>query len=199
MGKVITIGREFGSNGRAIAQKLAKVLNIGFYDKEIIHLAAEKTNLSEEMVQKADESKANPWFYEIANYDIGRGYISVETVNDAAFRAESKVIKQIAEDEDCIIVGRCADYILREKTDSRHIFIYAPLNFRIHTVCKRDQLSERDAASVVKKMDKRRRQYYNYYTDRDWNDLRQYDMAFDASIFSVQEAVDLLAAVYRHL
>lgn len=197
MGKVITIGREFGSNGRAIAQELSEALGIQFYDKELIEMAAKKSKLSDEDLAEIDETRANPWIYSSVGYQVGSGYTTVEPINDLLYQAEASVIRDVAESEDCIIVGRCSDYVLKDKIDSRHVFVYAPLNYRLSVVMNRDNLDEKKARSVIKKVDKRRRLYYNFYTDRNWNDLRNYDLSLDSSIFSMQDIIGILTEVYE--
>lgn len=197
MGKVITIGREFGSNGRAIARELSEALGIQFYDKELIEMAAKKSKLSDEDLAEIDETRANPWIYSSVGYQVGSGYTTVEPINDLLYQAEASVIRDVAESEDCIIVGRCSDYVLKDKIDSRHVFVYAPFNYRLSVVMNRDNLDEKKARSVIKKVDKRRRLYYNFYTDRNWNDLRNYDLSLDSSIFSMQDIIGILTEVYE--
>lgn len=197
MGKVITIGREFGSNGRAIARELSEALSIQFYDKELIEMAAKKSKLSDEDLAEIDETRANPWIYSSVGYQVGSGYTTVEPINDLLYQAEASVIRDVAESENCIIVGRCSDYVLKDKIDSRHVFVYAPLNYRLSVVMNRDNLDEKKARSVIKKVDKRRRLYYNFYTDRNWNDLRNYDLSLDSSIFSMQDIIGILTEVYE--
>ncbi len=197
MGKVITIGREFGSNGRAIARELSEALGIQFYDKELIEMAAKKSKLSDEDLAEIDETRANPWIYSSVGYQVGSGYTTVEPINDLLYQAEASVIRDVAESENCIIVGRGSDYVLKDKIDSRHVFVYAPLNYRLSVVMNRDNLDEKKARSVIKKVDKRRRLYYNFYTDRNWNDLRNYDLSLDSSIFSMQDIIGILTEVYE--
>ena len=197
MGKVITIGREFGSNGRAIARELSEALGIQFYDKELIEMAAKKSKLSDEDLAEIDETRANPWIYSSVGYQVGSGYTTVEPINDLLYQAEASVIRDVAESENCIIVGRCSDYVLKDKIASRHVFVYAPLNYRLSVVMNRDNLDEKKARSVIKKVDKRRRLYYNFYTDRNWNDLRNYDLSLDSSIFSMQDIIGILTEVYE--
>ena len=108
MGKVITIGREFGSNGRAIARELSEALGIQFYDKELIEMAAKKSKLSDEDLAEIDETRANPWIYSSVGYQVGSGYTTVEPINDLLYQAEASVIRDVAESENCIIVGRCS-------------------------------------------------------------------------------------------
>lgn len=134
MGKVITIAREFGSGGRIIAQSLAEQLKIGFYDKNLITLAAERKNLPEERLERVDERRENPWRYDMEDDIAIQRQFYYEPLNDVLFEAQSEIIKEKAETEDCVIVGRCADYLLRIKPDCRCVFITAPLEKRIRTI-----------------------------------------------------------------
>lgn len=197
MGKVLTIGRQFGSNGRLIAKNAAKALGVKFYDKELIGMAADRSNLAKEDLAEIDETRANPWFYSSVGYSVGSGYQTTVPINDVLFQAESEVIREIADKEDCIIVGRCSNYVLRRKIDVRHIFIYAPLEVRIETIANRKQLDSRGAEALIKKVDKRRRLYYNFYTDMKWGNISDYDLLIDSSTFSTEDVTQLLIDTFN--
>ena len=122
-----------------------------------------------------------------------------EPMNDVLFETEKKVILELAEKEDCIIVGRCANYVLREKENVRNIFFYAPLEERIKTIMERASVDEKEAAYLIKKIDKQRRYYYNSYTDRRWEDMEQYDICMDTVKMSVDSILDILCAVYESI
>ncbi|WP_281672311.1 AAA family ATPase [Pseudoramibacter alactolyticus] len=192
MGKVLTIGREYGSDGRAIAREAAQALGVAFCDKERIRQITKMAKLPE-MVRQYD---ADHLEYEVDDYHIGRGYFTVETDDAFTYHLESAVMAQVAAAEDAVIVGRCGDYVLRDKADSRHIFIYAPFDYRVKLVSRRDAVSPEDAARVVKQMDLRRSQYYTYYTDRSWNDLRHYHLSFDAAAFSRDNSIRILIQAF---
>jgi cytidylate kinase len=199
MTRIITIGREFGSNGRAIAKELAETLDISFYDNELITLAAQKSKVPAEVFAKADEKKSNPLLYSSIEYQVGQGYSSIAPINDVLYQAQSDTIREVADKEDCVIVGRCADFVLENHPRCRHIFIFAPMDVRVATVRRRENLDERGAQAMIKKMDKQRRLYYNYYTDRKWGDLKNYDISLDSSVFERAQIIDLLKVVYAQL
>jgi cytidylate kinase len=192
MGKVLTIGREYGSDGRAIAREAAQALGIAFYDKERIRQITQMAKLPE-MVRRHDADRLE---YEVDDYNVGRGYFTVETDDAFTYHLESAVIAQVAAAEDAVIVGRCGNYVLRDKADSRHVFIYAPFDYRVQLVARRDAVSPEDAVRIVKQMDLRRSHYYTYYTDQSWNDLRQYHLSFDAAAFTRDIAVRILIQAF---
>ncbi len=192
MGKVLTIGREYGSDGRAIAREAAQALGIAFYDKERIRQITQMAKLPE-MVRRHDADRLE---YEVDDYNVGRGYFTVETDDAFTYHLESAVIAQVAAAEDAVIVGRCGNYVLRDKADSRHVFIYAPFDYRVQLVARRDAVSPEDAVRIVKQMDLRRSHYYTYYTDQSWNDLRRYHLSFDAAAFTRDIAVRILIQAF---
>ena len=197
--RIITINRMYGSNGRRIGRKLAQELGIHFYDKELILLASEKRGIDipyEELV-KLDETRASSWRYPVDDqYQMEPKYRH-DPLNDVLFAAEKEVIQEIAQKEDCVIVGRCANDILEGQC--RSVYIYAPLEKRIETVVERAKTDEKTARALIKKMDKQRRIFYNYYTDKKWNDMEQYDLCIDSSKFTDEEIVTMLASMYAHI
>ena len=197
--RIITIGRQYGSNGRSIAQKLSDKLGIHYYDKELIYLASQKNDISYEELLKVDEKRADPWRYPVEDDMQMNRRFRYEPMNDVLFETEKKWILELAEKEDCIIVGRCANYVLREKENVRNIFFYAPLEERIKTIMERASVDEKEAAYLIKKIDKQRRYYYNSYTDRRWEDMEQYDICMDTVKMSVDSILDILCAVYESI
>lgn len=197
MGKVIAVGREFGSNGRKIAQALAEHLGIKYYDKELITLAAKKKNLSEERLQEVDEKRESPWRYTFDENMAMERQFRYEPLNDVLFHAQSEIIREAAETEDCVIVGRCANYILRDFEDCRSVFIYAPMKARVKTIRARTVLNDKESEQLIKKVDKQRKYYYNNYTDEKWGSMKGYDLCLDSSRFSMKEILDVLEALYR--
>ena len=189
MGKVITIAREFGSGGRIIAQSLAEQLKIGFYDKNLITLAAERKNLPEERLERVDERRENPWRYDMEDDIAIQRQFYYEPLNDVLFEAQSEIIKEKAETEDCVIVGRCADYALEERDDVLSVFIHADLEDRIKNVAKLNELTDNKAKDLIHKTDKRRASYYNYYTNKKWGDAESYDICINSSKFGVDGCV----------
>ncbi len=182
---VITISREYGSGGRAIGEKLAKELGIPFYNKELILMAAKESGLSEEYIKKTEQMKATSFLYGL--------YMGAQALpmNDQIFLVQSKIIREIAEEGPCVIVGRCADYILRERDDTLNVFIHAPLSFRAQRAA---EVYEKEAANMedfVKKQDKKRSSFYNYFSQNKWGDARHYHMAV-SSVYGVDFAVEVL-------
>lgn len=186
---VITIGREFGSGGREIGIKLSKKLNIPFYDKELILHTAEKTNLEKSIVERYDEQHSFPAFSSSNIFDIYQMPMS-----DRIYIAQADVIRDIANKESCIIVGRCADFILDENPDVFKVFITAPMKDKIER--KRSILegkTDSEIESHISKIDKKRAKYYTYYTDRTWGKASTYNLCIDSSILGIDGTVELIA------
>ena len=197
--RIITIGRQFGSNGRLIGIALAERLGINCYDKDLIKLASEHTDIPYDQLKLVDEKREKPWRYQVdENSNIDRHY-RYGHIDEILFNLQSKIIKEMASKEDCIIVGRCGNYVLRDEERCKNIYLYAPLDVRISTIMERYQLDEKGALSLVRKMDKDRSYYFNYYTDQSWDEMNTYDLSIDTSAFTVDEIVDLLEMVYNKL
>lgn len=177
--KIITINRMFGSGGRVIGKALAENLGINFYDKELIDIASKEKQIPFDTFAKVDEKKANQWRFPIDHeiqIDKDMHFIPM---NDILFDIQRQIISDIAQKEDCVIVGRCANHILTDKTLS--VFIYAPFEKRVENVIARTGREEKSARKLVKKMDKERRSYYEYFTDHKWMDMTQYQLCIDSS------------------
>ena len=200
---VITISREYGSGGRYVGDLLAKELGIPFYDKEIIHMVAEKSGLSEGFIEKSDESMPNTFLHNlkyspyspysaqdaIAFYDI--------PVTDTVFLAQSSVIKELAARGSCVIVGRCADYILKDFERRVSIFIRGTLEDKIDRAVKYYGLSPEKAAERIRKIDKSRTNYYKYYTSRQWGSMGHFDLAINTSFTGVESAVEIIKTMLK--
>jgi len=189
----ITIGRQFGSCGKSIGQRLAEELGIAFYDKELITLASRESGLCPEFFEKADERNSRNLLHTFAmGFPFGSFQYSDVLSNDRLFQIQSDVIRKLAEEHSCVLVGRCADYILRDKTNCFNVFIHAPLANRIRTVQERDGISEQAARELVLKMDKTRPSYYNYYTDKTWGMASSYHLSVDSSLLGIEGTVDII-------
>lgn len=197
--RFITIGREFGSNGKLIGMELAKRLGINCYDKSLIKLASEHTDIPYDQLKLVDEKKENPWHYLVDMDDNLDKQYRYEHIDEVLFQLQSKIIQDLAAKEDCIFVGRCADYVLKDEKRCKNVFLYAPVDDRVKTIMKRYNLDEKDALSILKKVDKDRDYYYNFYTDQKWNSLENYDLTINTSTFTVDEVVDILEAIYLKL
>ncbi len=201
---LITIARQFGSGGREIGERLAKILDIPLIDKELIKDAASNGELSEEIIKSADESAANSLLYTLA---MGSNILGTTMhfgyklpINDKLFILQSDVIKQYASKGSCVIIGRCADYVLRDEPSLFRIFIYGDLDHRKERVKERHpELKSSQVIDIINKTDKRRASYYNFYTGNKWGKFDNYDMAINSSTFGVEETAELIAASVKKL
>ena len=171
---IINIGRQLGSGGREIGEKLAARLGIDFYDKELIRLASEESGLCCEFFEKADEKASNC------------------LSNDALFKVQSDVIRRLAEEKSCLFVGRCADYILREHPRCVNVFISCSNEERIKRICRMYSITEREAEEMMNKADKKRAEYYNYYSYKKWGAAETYHLCIDSSVLGIEATVDFI-------
>ncbi len=191
--RIITIGREFGAGGREVGKKLAEKLNIPYYDKEIIEMAAMKSGLSTEYIQNNDEVATNSFLYSLV---MGTRTLSGQkTVDEIRMDAEREVIREIAEKGSCVIIGRAADDVLKGKNLLR-VFLSAEEADRAERVSKRDQISQEQAVKKVRKMDKLRAVYYSEYADAHWGSARNYDLCMNLSYINMDKAVEMIAMNY---
>ena len=192
---VITIGREFGSGGRELGRRLADYLQIAYYDKEIISEIAKRTALSEEYVHNVVEHHPYP----LLPITIGHSLYPDMTfqIQQSVYVEQSNIIKEMAAASDCIIVGRCADYILRDIKPFR-IFVYADMESRIRRCHQRapegEHLSDKEMKQMIQKVDKGRAKYYEFYTGEKWGDKSSYDLCINTSNVVIKELVPHLAA-----
>ena len=175
---VITIAREYGSGGRFVGELLAKKLGISFYDKKLIGLSAKESGLSEYYVGNVDEKKKS------GNFENNN--------DDRLFIAETKVIEDLANRESCIIVGRCADYILKENPDTVNLFLYSDDENKIKRAVNFYGLKEEDALKEINKINKERQKHYKYYTNREWSDVSNYDLAINVDKYGIEKTVDII-------
>lgn len=200
---VICIGRQFGSGGHEIGQSLAQKLSIPFYDKEILKLAAQESGIMPELFEKADEKPSNSLLYSMSSAAHGRAapFASYNDylTNDKLFLFQSNTIKRLAQEGSCVIIGRCADYILRGRKDMLSVYVHAPLELRIQRICRLRNIEEDAARSLIKKTDKSRANYYNFYAENDWGAAGTYDLCVNSGKLGTQRAVEMLAGVAEHL
>lgn len=197
MKTVITIGRQYGSGGREIGEKLAKALDIPFYDKELVTLAAQNSDLHKDVLREIDERATNSLLYSLVTGNAMRGVNSPiyyeMPINDKLFIAQSEIIKDISKKGSCVIVGRCADYVLEDcNVPVVNVFIHADMPFKIGRIQKENDLSPEKAKDKIVKTEKRRKTYYNYYTNREWGKLDNYDICINSSKLGIDMAVELL-------
>lgn len=183
---IITIGRQYGSGGHQIAKELSKLLGIKMYDKELIDLASKTSGISEELLKSCDEKATNSFLYSLSlgAYSMEHTFSGTPTMPliDRVFAAQANVITEIAERESCIFVGRCADSILRDYDNVISVFIQTDIERRIDRVCEYENISRDKAADIIRKADKKRASYYNYFSDRRWGNATTYDLCIDSRI-----------------
>lgn len=193
---VILISREYGSGGRGIGEKLAKELNIPFYDKEVIRLACQESGFDVSLFENTEEQTKSPLSYLLSMY-----YATVSpselSLNDQVFLIQSKVIRDLAK-ESCVIIGRCADYILKDHDDVLRIFVHADLEDRIERVIDEYGDEDDNIKSKITRIDKNRATYYNYYSNRRWGDLANYDLSLNTSKVDVDTCVALIKNIVEN-
>ena len=183
---VVTIGRQFGSGGRILGKTVAKKLGIDYYDKELLFEAAKKAGVSEEFFKKSDE-KFPKFLNGIFSFSMGYNPYtfyagSTSISDDNLYRAMSELIHSLAEKSSCVIVGRSADYVLRDHPRCINVFVHAPIEERVKRIMARgDSLTPQQARSLAEKTNKLRANYYNFYTDKTWGDAKTYDLTIDSS------------------
>ena len=200
MNKIITIGREFGSGGRELGRRLARELGFDYYDKEILTEIAKHTSLSEEYVQQVVENQPRQLF----PITVGRSFLYVDTQPlqqaSTVFQAQQEIIREMAERSDCVIVGRCADYILRDKKPFR-IFVYADMQSRIDRCRSRapegENMSDKEYKQQITSMDKSRARYYDFYTDMKWGDKLNYELCINTTNQDIPTLVEFLARIFK--
>lgn len=198
MNKVITITRQFGSGGREIGKKLAEAYGIPFYDNEIISRAAKDTGFAEAAFERAEDKASNSLLYSIAmgmnvfsSQDVGFSGLSLD---DRIFLAQSKVIRNVAKEGPCVIVGRCADYILKNQENVVNLFIRATLDFRIKRAIEVERIPKEKSAEMVMKKDKSRANYYKYHSGERWDNVLNYDFAIRSDLCGIDGTVACLKA-----
>lgn len=194
MKTVITIGRQFGSGGREIGVRLAESLGIPFYDRELLKTVAQKSGLSEKVLENFDERPKSLLYsiamdsYMFALPGSGMG----DSLEQQVYLATYETIRHLADEGACVIIGRCADCALASRDHVLRLFIHAPLEWRIDTIAKRLQIDKEKARSEVQRTDKRRAAYYEYYTAQKWGAVSSYDFCIDSSVFGQEATVDVI-------
>ena len=195
---IITIGRQYGSGGNEIGRKLAEELGIDFYDKNILRMNSDESGIKESYFHLADEKAGSRLLYRIVSGmtpemrepSFGSDLISADNL----FRFQSEVIRKLAEEQSCVIVGRCADYVLEDADNIElvRIFIYSDMDARIRRVKEKELYAPEDIKKNVKRIDKERRNYYRYYTGRGWADPENYDLLINTSTAGIKGSVRMI-------
>ncbi len=199
----ISIGRQLGSGGKDIAEKLGKRLNIPVYDKKLLEEAAKETGLDTTIFETADEKESGSFLSNfIALRDIVSNYFSKHENcidSDRLFQIQSEVIRNIAERESCIIIGRCSEYVLRDHPNIISIFITADMKDRISRTMQKDSLNEEKAKERIANGDRKRRSYHDYYTTSKWGDAKSYDLCVNSSRLGIDGTVEFIEEyIKRH-
>lgn len=198
MNTIITIGRQFGSGGREIGKKVADYFGIKYYDKELLSRVAKESEFCEEMIQTHDERPTNSFLYNLVMDTYSFGYNSSSFVDmpisHKVFLAQFDTIKKIASEGPCVIVGRCADYALKDYHNCLNIFIHADEKSKVKRIMERfdDIKSEQKAIDMMNKKDKQRQSYYNYYSSNKWGRADSYDLSINSGVLGIEGSVKLI-------
>jgi cytidylate kinase len=199
---ILTIGRQFGSGGRVIGKKLADTLGISYYDKELLALAAKESGLCPEVFEKADEKASDGLAHA---FTTGFSYLSMFIPyadilsNEGLFKIQSDAIRKLSERESCVIVGRCADYILRDTPHCISFFIHDKMENRIQRVMERQQTSVEQAKELISKTDKSRAAYYDYFTNKTWGLSSSYNFSIDVSVLGIDHTVEFITTIMEKI
>ena len=198
MKKVITIGREFGSGGREIGRRIAEKLQIAYYDQEIVTEIAKRTKLSEEYVERITEDRPYMSYPIHVGTSFYMGYYAYTEIDRSlsVFAEQHSIILELADRSDCVIVGRCADYILKDNPDVISVFCYSDVEERIQWSIDEYQVPAKQAKKIVQEKDAQRSRFYEFYTNQKWGNPRNYTLMINTSKMSTEETVQLLASFY---
>ncbi len=193
---VITIARGYGSGGRTIGRMMAAELKIPFYDRELLRLASDESGINEQLFAQVDEKLRKSALFKIAK-NIYKGELippdSDDFVsNDNLFNYQAKIMKELAESESCVIVGRCADYVLKDNPNVVRVFVHAPIAACIRTLKEMTGKSEKEIERQILSIDKHRADYYQYYTGRDWQDAKNYDLCLNSNELGFNKCVEIV-------
>lgn len=198
---IITIGRQFGSGGREIAEKLGQYYGIKVYDKEMLDRAAKESGICQELFETHDEKPTSSFLYSLVMDTYSLGYSSGTyadmPINHKVFLAQFDTIKKIAEEGPCILVGRCADYALENYQNCLRIFLHAKLDDRIRRIVRIYDLTNAKAKDMIIKTDKKRGSYYDYYTNKHWSDAESYDVCLSSSVLGIDGSVDAIKQLIK--
>jgi len=199
---VITIARQYGSGGRTVGEMLANKLGIHFYDKELMKLASDESGINEALFVNADEKVKSTKLFNLAKSAYHGELIPPEsddfTSSDNLFNYQAKIIRKLAEDgESCVIMGRAADYVLKDYDNVLSVFVHAPKDFCMEQAAKKHSMSEKELERYIAKTDRHRAGYYKYHTGREWTDARNYDLCLDSSKLGFERCVEEIIAYMK--
>jgi cytidylate kinase len=197
---VITISREYGSGGRRIGEKVAQRLGVPFYDKKLIGIAAEHSGLSAEFIEDHEQKIHNSFLFNIAVSGFYAGNVyNKDTLlpEDKLFLTQTKIIRELAETQSCVIVGRCADYILRGHEGAFHAFIYADMASKVNRAVHEYGLDPAKAEAEIKRRDKARANHYNHYTGRSWGEIHNYHLSAHSDYIGAENLAELIVGIAK--
>lgn len=192
----VTVARQYGSGGRDIGNRVAELLGVKVYDRELITMAASRSGLPEDSLDRVDEKATNSLLYTLAMGSSVFGNTAAGfnmPVNDKLFIVQSEIIGNIADRESCVIVGRCGDYVLRDHPGTLSVFVYAPTEARIKRIMERHSVGYDEAKDLMNKTDRRRINYYNFYTGRKWGKFDHYDLMINSHLLGIEGSAQLIA------
>lgn len=198
---VITIARQYGSGGKTVGEMLADRLGVHFYNKELMKIASEDSGINEALFVQADEKGRNGHLFGNTPHIYTGELLTPESAEftspDNLFNYQAKVIRRLAEEETCVIVGRCADFVLKDYDNVLSVFVHAPHDFCMEQAAKKHSMSTRELEKFVQKTDKYRAEYYKYHTGREWTDARNYDLCLNSSKLGFERCVEEIIAYIK--
>jgi len=193
---VITIARGYGSGGRTIGKMLAQALGISYYDRELMRLASDESGINESLFAKADEKLKSSLLFKVAKNTYKGEIIGPDSdefvSNDNLFNYQAKVLKELAAKESYVVIGRCADYILKEHDNVIRVFVHAPMDNCIDTIATMSAMTRKEAEQLIIRIDKHRADYYRHYTGKAWNDATNYDLCLNTKELSLEKCVEIV-------
>ncbi len=191
---IITIGREYGSGGRKIGEELAKRLGIVCYDKNMLQQLAKQSGFCEEIIHEYDEKPTNSLLYSLAvnPYGVMNSLKERQPLETRVYLSMVELIRKLAKEQSCIIIGRSADYILKDEKNVWNFFVCADMEKRVERIMKVETVSKAHAETMIAKTDKNRAQFYQYYTEQKWGDVRNYHMCVNSSVYGIEGTADVL-------
>ncbi len=196
MRTIITIGRQYGSGGHQIGKAVSDEYGIGYYDKELLDRAARESGIGKELFENQDEKPTSSFLYSLVmdtySFGLGASPLSDMPLNQKVFLAQFNAIRKIAEEEPCVMIGRCSDYALAENPNLLSIFIHADMQTRIRRIAAKYDLTDARAKEKIEKIDKKRASYYNYYTSKRWGDADSYRLTLDSGVLGIQGCIETI-------
>ena len=193
---VVTISRELGSGGHEIGKRVAQRLGVPFYDQQLIQLSAEQGGFTLDYIRDHEQQLAHSLFYTL--YEQNYAYVDEQLPPlDALFMVQSKIIRDIADRESCVIVGRCADFVLKDSANCLSVFIHADRSFRTQRIMKRDHVGKNDAVNMLEDSDRKRTNYCRHFTGRQWGQAGQYNLSVESSFFGLDQITDMIVQAFQ--